>query len=214
MLNDVPRHKYCKLSLVERKNGLKLAMIFILEHKLKTFSKIYKDPIFILLSSLCFLQLWNCGNATSLQLKVIGNQLVTASGSCPTTLRGVDISGLEYNKIGDSGGNGSSLPTTNIDGVGMYNMEAAVAEAVTVWGANFVRLPLNQDFWFGCQGAVTGAYQGMVESIVNFCNQNNVYVLLDLIGLGPQRPLPPPLLVPERVGELQLPNRICRIGIQ
>ena len=49
---------------------------------------------------------------------------------------------------------------------------------------NIIRLPLNQDFWFGCGGAGAATYTGAVQSIVNFCSQNNVYVLLDLHWSG------------------------------
>src|ERR1700679_660464 len=49
--------------------------------------------------------------ATSPQLKISGNQIVTASGGCTVRLRGVDISGLEFSLTGDTG---SGAPRTVI----------------------------------------------------------------------------------------------------
>jgi len=114
------------------------------------------------------------------QLKVSGNQLVTASGGCTVHLKGVDISGLEYSATGD----GDGAPTTTVDGVSMTNYPAIIDEAVTVWGANYIRCPLNQDSWFGCNGAVTTAYQQMVQDIITTCSNNNAYVILDLHWSG------------------------------
>jgi len=108
-------------------------------------------------------------------LMVLGNQIVTVAGHCPVTLHGVDVSGLEYSVTGDgpSGANKDLLIVQN---------------AVSNWNSNFVRLPLNQDFWLGSacgtNGSATGdvgtGYQNLVLQIVNWCNANNVYVLLDL----------------------------------
>jgi hypothetical protein len=110
--------------------------------------------------------------ATSAQLAVVNGKLVTAVGNCPVVLKGVDVPGMEYNEFGD-GPSGSS-PNGNL---------TSVKVAVTQWGANFVRLPLNQDRWLGtaCSAASNAVtYQQDVENIVNWCNANNVYVLLDL----------------------------------
>ncbi len=121
------------------------------------------------------------------QLSVSGNQLVTVNNGCTVILKGVDYSGLESSPTG----NGYGVGTTLIAGVGMANMLSGVGEAVTVWHANLIRLPLNQDYWMGCGNANNGnkpvtvaAYQGMVQSIVNFCSQNNAYVILDLHWSG------------------------------
>lgn len=118
--------------------------------------------------------------AAPLQLKVSGNQLVTASGGCTFHMKGVDVSGLEYSTTGD----GDGAPTTTISGVSMTDYPSIVNEAITVWGANYIRLPLNQDYWMGCNGANQTAYQGMVRAVVNACSQNNAYVILDLHWSG------------------------------
>jgi hypothetical protein len=124
--------------------------------------------------------------ATSAQLKVVGNQIVTASGGCTVRLKGVDFSGLEFDPQGDQWNGGA--PTTTINGVTMTNYIALVTEAVGVWHANCVRLPINQDFWFGCNanGKTPNqvAYQGMIQAVVNYCNTNNVYLDLDLHWSG------------------------------
>lgn len=103
-------------------------------------------------------------------LQVTGSEIVTDSG-CTLVLKGVNVDGLEYS----SGGYSSGWPG-NIVGVAQM--------AVTGWNCNVIRLPLNQDYWFGCGGANQATYQGMVNNIVNFCSTNNVYVLLDLHWSG------------------------------
>src|ERR1700722_13622815 len=106
--------------------------------------------------------------AASSLLSVSGNHIV-ASGGCTVLLRGVDVDGLEFSPGGygpPSGNNGSTL--------------AVVGEAVTVWHSNVIRLPLNQDYWFGCSGANAASYQQAVSNIVSYCSAQNVYVILDL----------------------------------
>jgi len=106
------------------------------------------------------------------QLKVVGNQLVTASGGCTVQLKGVNIDSLEYNSVGEG-------PTGGI--------LAAMQEAVTAWGANIIRLPLCQDRWFGVSNSnnkTAAYYQTLVQGLVQFCSQNNVYIILDLHWSG------------------------------
>jgi hypothetical protein len=121
------------------------------------------------------------------QLMVAGNQLVTVNNGCTVVLKGIDYSGLEISPSG----NGYGVGMTVISGVAMANMVGGVAEAVTAWHANLIRLPLNQDFWMGCGNSksnnnpvTVAAYQGMVQSIINYCSQNNAYVMLDLHWSG------------------------------
>ena len=98
----------------------------------------------------------------------LGNQIVTVVGHCPVRLKGVDVPGLEWSNTGD----GPSSPNGNL---------ATVQKAVNTWSCNFVRLPLNQDRWLGTACGSDGTtYRGYVQAIVNWCNANNVYVLLDL----------------------------------
>lgn len=121
--------------------------------------------------------------AQSPQLKISGNQIVTASGGCTVRLKGVDMSGLEYSVQGD----GSGAPTTNIAGFNMTDYVALATEAVNVWHANCIRLPINQDYWCGCSnssGTPNAGYQAEIQAVVNYCNTNNVYLDLDLHWSG------------------------------
>jgi hypothetical protein len=66
------------------------------------------------------------------------------------------------------------------------NLSQSVQVAVYDWHSNLVRLPLNEDFWFGynysdqADGAVRDAYRGLVDSVIAFARANGVYILLDL----------------------------------
>ena len=104
-------------------------------------------------------------------LMVSGNQL-QANGSC-VFLKGVDQDGLEFSSTGEGppGGNGGNTLTVS-------------QMAVTGWHCTIIRLPLDQDYWFGCQAANQANYRGYVSSVVNYCAGQNVYVLLDLHWSG------------------------------
>ncbi len=105
------------------------------------------------------------GLATSPELMVSGNKIVTASGGCPVFLKGADVPSLEWTNTGD--------PST-----------AGIIKSVQTtmdWGGNFIRLPLNQDRWLGqACGASASSYQAIVDSIVNTISGRNCWVLLDL----------------------------------
>ncbi len=140
-------------------------------------------PFFIPLS---FLALFTGSTAwaTSSALYISGNQIINSSG-CTVRLKGVDFSGLEYSTTGDEG---TGYPTTTVDGVTMTNYVAIATEAVGVWHANCIRLPVNQDFWFGCSNSKgtpnQTAYQDMIQAVINYCSSNNVYLDLDLHWSG------------------------------
>jgi len=82
-------------------------------------------------------------------------------------LKGVNVPGLEY----------------DINGVDTLN---GAKNAVEVWGANCLRIPLNQSFWFGYNWngwqdiAKQSSYRSKVDAIVDYCTSKNVYVILDL----------------------------------
>ncbi len=99
-------------------------------------------------------------------MTVVGNTL-SFGGSC-TILRGVDADGLEFSNTGSGQ---------------MLNM---VTEAVGTWKCNIIRLPLNQDYWFGCgDGDTNGTnYRTLVNNVVNYCSGQGAYVLLDLHWSG------------------------------
>ena len=106
------------------------------------------------------------------ELQVSGNKIQTASG-CSILLKGVDLDGLEFSSTDTSG----SWPGTLL---------SVAQEAVTAWDSNFLRVPMNQDYWFGCgDGDTNGTnYRSIVNGIVTWCASNNVYVLLDLHWSG------------------------------
>ncbi len=105
---------------------------------------------------------------SSVPLHVAGNQLRDAANT-PVVLRGVNIISLEWRPDGD-------------------NVLQAVDIALHDWHANLLRLPVNQDFWFGHDQAWTGgesgdggaAYRELVDQVINVARANNAYVLLDL----------------------------------
>lgn len=108
-------------------------------------------------------------------LKVVGNQIVTASGGCTVRLVGVNIDSLEWNAAGDGPAGGGIL--------------AQVNEAIKYWNVNLIRIALDQDWWDGNAQSSRGStpqatYQGIVDSIVSLCQTNNVYCDLDLQWSG------------------------------
>ena len=108
-------------------------------------------------------------NAAPLELKVSGNKIVSASQGCTVRLQGVNVASLEWSATGE----------------GPYgNILATVAYAVTQWHSNVIRLPLNQDFWFGYQNANMTSYRSVVDGAVSICSANNAYCLLDLHWSG------------------------------
>lgn len=103
-------------------------------------------------------------------VRVEGNHLVEAEGH---TLRllGVDRSGSEYSCVSGSGI--FSGPTT-----------LASVQVIASWGANAVRIPLNEDCWLGING-VKKAYSGMayrtaVEHYVSTLHRAGLIAILDL----------------------------------
>jgi hypothetical protein len=105
---------------------------------------------------------------SSVPLHVAGNQLEDSANN-PVVLRGVNIISLEWRPDGD-------------------NVMQAVNIAINAWHATLLRLPVNQDFWFGHDEAWTGgesgdggaAYRALVDQVISTAQADNVYVMLDL----------------------------------
>jgi hypothetical protein len=106
------------------------------------------------------------------QLKVVGNQIVTASGGCTVRLTGVNLDSLEWDiNPGDTPAGGNGVMTM-------------LQEAVQYWNVNCVRIPLDQDWWDGNTQSTRGpnpwtaadqtSYQTFVDSLVTYCNTNNI----------------------------------------
>ncbi len=95
-------------------------------------------------------------------LSTSGNQIIQANGQ-PVTLRGVVMPGLEVN------------PTMSGTGVN----EQAVIEAKE-WGANFVRVPLSEDYWLSSNCDYSSTYEATVDQVVNWITSLGMVALLDL----------------------------------
>ena len=122
-------------------------------------------------------------------LRADGARLVDASGR-PVTLRGVNRMGTEYMCAQDRG---------IVDGP----VGAAAIAAMGGWGANALRIPLNEHCWLGVDdGSPTPDYIGetyrrTIEDLVQLAIANGLYPILDLHWSAPegqaatgQRPMP------------------------
>ncbi len=129
-----------------------------------------------------------CGAALAAApaIKVAGNHFVDEKGAT-VQLRGVNVAGLEFVAIGGwspnnpwGGQTGDSTPNWN---------------AIKRWGANSVRLPLNEASWLGLscldlganagKGAIIkadpgGNYQATVKQSVAEATAAGLYVILEL----------------------------------
>ncbi len=102
-------------------------------------------------------------NAAASELHVDGNLIKNAAGAV-VRLTGTCIPSLEWSEAGE-------------------NMTANFTESFDNWKANCIRLPLNQDFWFGhgqYQGGSYTGYRNLVNTLVNMAVSRNKYVIFDL----------------------------------
>ena len=95
-------------------------------------------------------------------LHTSGNRIVQANGQ-PVTLRGLVMPGLEQS--GTLAGTGVS--------------RQAVIEAKD-WGANFVRVPLGEQFWLPSNCDYVAGYVATVDQVVNWITSLGMVALLDL----------------------------------
>ena len=98
-------------------------------------------------------------------LHVAGNHLEDGSGHV-VRLQGVNIPSLEWDPAGD-------------------HFHASLDQALEVWHANSIRIPLTQDLWFGyfkgARAADNGqAYREQLDGIVQKIAEKHAYVVLDL----------------------------------
>ena len=100
----------------------------------------------------------------------MANRLVDAAGH-PLQLRGVNRSGLEY---------------ACIQGWGFFDGPAddASVAAIAAWGANAVRVPLNEDCWLGINTPTAtfsgDAYRTTVKEYVDRLHRHGMAAILDL----------------------------------
>jgi aryl-phospho-beta-D-glucosidase BglC (GH1 family) len=95
-------------------------------------------------------------------LHTAGDQIVQANGQ-PVALHGVVLDGLE------------ATPTSIGSGV----TEQAVIEA-KAWGANFVRVPLGEQFWLSSNCEYAPGYEATVDQVVKWITSLGMVALLDL----------------------------------
>ena len=95
-------------------------------------------------------------------LHTSGNQIVQANGQS-IMLRGVVMPGLQISST--MSGTGAS--------------EQTVIEAKD-WGANFVRVPLSEEYWLTSNCDYSPTYQATVDQVVNWITSLGMVALLDL----------------------------------
>ena len=95
-------------------------------------------------------------------LSTSGNQIIQANAQ-PITLRGIVMPGLQVS------------PTMSGTGVS----EQAVIEAKE-WGANFVRVPLSEEYWLSSNCDYSSTYEATVDQVVNWITSLGMVALLDL----------------------------------
>lgn len=78
---------------------------------------------------------------------------------------------------------GVNVPSMEWTNEGDPQLPRSVQIALENWNANVIRLPLNQDRWFGrAPGQNDGGarYRQIVDGVVQACADHNAYVLIDL----------------------------------
>lgn len=100
-------------------------------------------------------------------LHVEGNQIVSEAGN-KVWLQGVNVVSLEWNPRGEQ-------------------VMKAAKVATEDWGANIIRLPVTDKWWFGRgdgQKDQGEAYRQLVDDVITFVANRGKYVLLDLHRFG------------------------------
>ncbi len=93
-------------------------------------------------------------------LRTVGNRIFDANGQ-PVTLRGVVMPGLDQS------------PSTS----GVTHQAVDQAKA---WGANFIRLPLGEQFWLSSNCDFDSGYSTTVDNVVNWITSLGMVALLEL----------------------------------
>jgi hypothetical protein len=95
-------------------------------------------------------------------LHTSGNQIIQADGQS-VTLRGLVMPGLEQ--------------SGTLSGTGVSKQAVLEAKA---WGANFVRVPLGEQFWLSSNCNYVQSYVSTVDQVVNWITSLGMVALLDL----------------------------------
>ncbi len=94
-------------------------------------------------------------------LKVSENQIVDAEGGL-VWLQGLNVPSLEWSATGE-------------------HVHKSVVVGIEDWGANVIRLPVKEDFWFGRKQSDGGqSYRAIVDQAITLAANRGAYVVLDL----------------------------------
>lgn len=110
-----------------------------------------------------------------LPLRVVRNQLQDSAGK-PVHLTGVNRSGTEY---------------ACIQGWGVFDgpSDDSSVAAIAAWGANAVRIGLNEDCWLGINGAQQqysgAAYAQAISDYVRLLHRHGLYAIVALMWAAP-----------------------------
>ena len=107
------------------------------------------------------------------ELHVAGNQLQTPDGK-PVWLQGLCVDSLQWSAAGE-------------------HLQQSIPVAIEQWKANVIRLPVNEQFWFGRgKGQKAGegglAYRKTVDAAIEAAASRGAYVALDLHRFGAPMP--------------------------
>lgn len=91
------------------------------------------------------------------ELKVVGNRLHNEQGE-EVWLQGVNVASMEWNQYGEN-----VLKSTQV--------------AIEDWGANVIRLPVKEQYWFGDEG---DKYKKLINDVITYAANRGAYVVLDL----------------------------------
>jgi endoglucanase len=120
---------------------------------------------------------------TALAVHVSGNHLVDGGGKT-IQLRGANISGTEY-----ACDQGNTAPYGWSIYAGQPLDQLATYQAMQAWGANVVRVPLNEDCWLSLNNVdpvYSGAnYRNAIQTEVNLIHQAGLVAILDLHWTAP-----------------------------
>ncbi len=90
-------------------------------------------------------------------LSTNGRWIVNKVNNEKRLLRGVNVSGLEYDSLGNR---------VSVKGL---------TSLITNWNLNIIRLPINQDWWLN-----NSNYRKLLKERIEYLTSNNIYVIIDL----------------------------------
>ncbi|MGZ4618973.1 MAG: cellulase family glycosylhydrolase, partial [Frankiaceae bacterium] len=117
-------------------------------------------------------------------LHVVGNSIRNGAGEA-VRLVGVNHSGTEYACVGGEDGTGEKAIFEPAD----FGTNAEYLRVIKSWGANSIRIGLNEHCWLGVNGvhpAYSGdRYQQAIEQFVRMATSNGLAVILELHWSAP-----------------------------